>query len=401
MATLLLFVIYVSFIGLGIPDSLLGTAWPAIYKDLGLPISYAGFVSAVISIGTICSSLLSAKLIAKLGVNLVTAFSTLLTALALLAFSFTNSMWLMLVLAIPLGVGAGCIDVALNDYVAVNYSASQMNFLHCFYGVGVSVSPFIMSLVIESSLGWRGGYRIAFIVQLVIAVLAFLTLGVWSKVQHNKIETSKKPKPLSLLNTFKQSGVKLTCLIFILATSIEFTVGNWGSTYLVEAVGLPVDRAATFMMTFYLGIALSRLCSGFLSKKLKTWTLIFIGVAILCVALLTLLFSLTVPILSGITVFFVGFGIGPIFPNLTHLTPIHFGKEISQSVIGVQMAFCNLGVMLAPIICGLLSQLISVKILPIYTLALFVAFVISILFLRKTFRDKTEELNDTSPSTEK
>ncbi len=390
MATLLLFVIYISFIGLGIPDSILGTAWPAIYSELGFAISYAGFISAIVSIGTIFSSLLSARLISVIGANKVTAISTAITAVTLLAYSFTSSIWIMLLLAIPLGFGAGSIDVALNNYVALHCSASQMNFLHCFYGVGVTLSPFVMSMVIESSLGWRGGYRIAFGIQLAIALLAFCTLGVWSKVEHNKDEqVEKERKPLSIIKTFQVPGVKLTCALFFLATAIEFTCGNWGSTYLVEGVGITKNRAAQIMMGYYIGITLSRLISGFLSHRLKSWTLIWIGLFIMGTALITVLFGLTSTIVSEIGIFLIGLGIGPIFPNFTHLTPKHFGQELSQSIIGVQMASCNLGIMLSPVICGLLGQVISIKIFPLYTLALFAILITIVIIVNHFFKKQT------------
>ena len=243
MATALLIIIYIAFIGLGIPDSLFGTAWPAIYSDFGLPFSFGSFVTVIVSCGTVISSIISSKVIAKLGTNKVSAYSTLLTAIALLGYSFAPNLWVMCFLSVILGIGAGSIDVALNNYVALHYSATHMSFLHCFYGVGVSVSPYILSLVIAGKSGWRGGYRITFVIQLAIAALLFISLPLWHKVhgaERNADETEHKS--LSLGNILKIPGVKMMCGLFIASCAIECTCGGWGSTFLVEYKHLSPEK---------------------------------------------------------------------------------------------------------------------------------------------------------------
>ena len=229
MATALLIIIYIAFIGLGIPDSLFGTAWPAIYSEFELPISFGSFVTIIISCGTVLSSVISSKIISRLGTNKVSAYSTLLTALALLGFSFAPNLWVMCFWAIILGVGAGAIDVALNNYVAIHYSATHMSFLHCFYGVGVSVSPYILSLVIAGNFGWRGGYRIAFAIQLIITLLLFLSLPLWRKAHGGENESEENThKDLSFGSVLKIPGVKMMCSLFIASCAIECTCGGWG-----------------------------------------------------------------------------------------------------------------------------------------------------------------------------
>ena len=258
MAALLLIVIYISFIGLGIPDSLFGTAWPAIYAEFHLPISCASFVSVTICCGTVVSSMMSAKVIRLLGTNKVAAVSTAMTAAALLGFSLSGNLLAMCLCAVPLGLGAGAIDTALNNYVALHYSARVMSFLHCFFGVGVTVSPFVLSLVISGEQGWRGGYRIAFGIQLVITLLLFFTLPVWRKV-HPPAESGGQGggRDLSLREIARIPGVKLMWSLFITSCAIECTCGNWASTFLVEYKHVPAERAARIVMFYYAG-ALSR-----------------------------------------------------------------------------------------------------------------------------------------------
>ena len=270
MAALLLIVIYISFIGLGIPDSLFGTAWPAIYAEFHLPISCASFVSVTICCGTVVSSMMSAKVIRLLGTNKVAAVSTAMTAAALLGFSLSGNLLAMCLCAVPLGLGAGAIDTALNNYVALHYSARVMSFLHCFFGVGVTVSPFVLSLVISGEQGWRGGYRIAFGIQLVITLLLFFTLPVWRKV-HPPAESGGQGggRDLSLREIARIPGVKLMWSLFITSCAIECTCGNWASTFLVEYKHVPAERAARIVMFYYAGMTLGRLLSGLLAAKLE------------------------------------------------------------------------------------------------------------------------------------
>ena len=356
MATALLIIIYIAFIGLGIPDSLFGTAWPAIYSDFGLPFSFGSLVTVIVSCGTVISSIISSKVIARLGTNKVSAYSTLLTSIALLGYSFAPNLWVMCFLAIILGIGAGSIDVALNNYVALHYSATHMSFLHCFYGVGVSVSPYILSLVIAGKAGWRGGYRITFVIQLIIAVLLFISFPLWHKECSAEKSTDEVEfKSLSLRNIMKIPGVKMICGLFIASCAIECTCGGWGSTFLVEYKHLPTEKAARIVMVYYVGMTLGRFLSGLLATRLHSWKIIKLGQIVLGVALLLLVLPSNIYLCAS-GMFLIGLGNGPLFPNLNYLTPENFGTEISQSVIGIQMASAYIGIMLAPALCGLLGQ---------------------------------------------
>lgn len=378
MATLLLAVIYTAFIGLGIPDSLFGTAWPAIYREFSLPISFASFVTVTTSCGTVVSSLMSSQVIRRFGTARVSAFSTALTAVALLGFSFSGSFWLLILCAIPLGLGAGAIDTALNNYVALHYSATHMSFLHCFYGVGVSLSPYVLSLVISGPQGWRGGYRTAFAMQLVIALLLFLTLPLWKKVQGVRTDGEsgeEKINALPVRKVLKLPGVKGMCLLFVASVGIEVTAGSWGATFLVESKGVTEDRAAWYVMFYYIGMAVGRFLSGVLAAKLHSWQIIRLGMVVLGVALVVLLLPVP-PVWSAVGLFLVGLGNGPMFPNYNYLAPESFGPEVSQSVIGTQMAFSYIGVMLVPTVFGVLGQVVTVALFPAYLTAFFLVMVV-------------------------
>ncbi len=389
MATTLLIIIYIAFIGLGIPDSLFGTAWPAIYSEFELPISFGSFVTIIISCGTVLSSVISSKIISRLGTNKVSAYSTLLTALALLGFSFAPNLWVMCFLAIILGIGAGAIDVALNNYVALHYSATHMSFLHCFYGVGVSVSPYILSLVIAGNFGWRGGYRIAFAIQLVITLLLFLSLPLWRKAHGGENESEENThKDLSFGSVLKIPGVKMMCSLFIASCAIECTCGGWGSTFLVEYKHLPSEKAAQIIMIYYIGMTLGRFLSGVLAAKLHSWKIIKLGQIVLGLALLLLILPGGV-YLCAAGMFLIGLGNGPLFPNFNYLTPENFGSDISQSVIGIQMASAYIGIMIAPAVCGLLGQVFGMVIFPYY-LILFYAIMIPVTIRIKTMLKRTE-----------
>lgn len=370
MTAFLLFIIYIAFIGLGIPDSLFGTAWPAIYAEFEIPISYASFVTVLISCGTIVSSMCSAKVINRFGTNRVSAFSTAMTAAALMGFSFSGNLLFLCLSAVPLGLGAGAIDTALNNYVAVHYSAKHMSFLHCFYGIGVSVSPYIMSLVIGGESGWRGGYRVAFLLQLCIALLLFFTLPVWKKVHPQETGAQESPRTLTLKETVGIPGVKTMCCLFITSCAIEYTCGSWGSTFLVEHKHMAVEQAAQMVMFYYMGMALGRFLSGVLAARLNCWQIIKIGQCVLGAALVLLLLPLPA-VVSAAGLFLVGLGNGPLFPNFNYLTPQNFGADVSQSVMGVQMAASYVGIMLAPAFFGILGQAAGVGIFPVYLLALY------------------------------
>ena len=372
MATILLMVIYLAFIGLGLPDSLFGAAWPAIYTEYDLPLSFGNFLTVLSFLGTTVSSLCSAKVINRFGTNKVTAFSTALTAVALLMMSFTGSYLPMCLCALPLGLGAGSIDTALNNYVALHYSATQMSFLHCFYGVGVSVSPYILSLVLNGENGWRGGYRIAVLIQVFIALVLFCTFPLWKKA-HGKEngEEEQEVKVLPLKEIVKIPGVKVMWSLFICSCTIECTCGAWGSTFLVEHKGLAVEKAAEIITFYYVGMALGRFLSGVVATKLHSWTIVKIGQAVMGVALVLLCLPVG-GVLPGIALFLVGLGNGPLFPNFNYLTPENFGEELSPSIIGTQMAVSSVAIMIMPVLCSVLGQFLGMGIFPIYLFLFFV-----------------------------
>ena len=371
MATLLLIVIYIAFIGLGVPDSLFGTAWPAIYTDLNLPVSWASIVTIIVSCGTITSSLLSSWLISRFGTGKITAVSTLMTALALLGFSCSDSMLWLCLCAIPLGLGAGSIDTALNNYVALHYKASHMNFLHCFYGIGVSLSPYLMSLALSKGT-WEGGYRAVFWFQLAIAALTALALPLWKKVRHaqNGEEAEETPRVLSFPALMKMPKVRMACLVFIGYCALEYTCGTWGSTFLVNAKGAAADTAARMVTFYYVGLALGRFLSGVLAGRLHSRQLVKIGQMILLAAVVSLFLPLPFAFCS-VSLFFIGLGNGPIFPNMLHLTPELFGKDLSQAVIVAEMATSYIGVLLAPALFGLIAQNVTAALFPVYLLVLY------------------------------
>ena len=371
MATLLLIVIYIAFIGLGVPDSLFGTVWPAIYTDLNLPVSWASIVTIIVSCGTITSSLLSSWLISRFRTGKITAVSTLMTALALLGFSCSDSMLWLCLCAIPLGLGAGSIDTALNNYVALHYKASHMNFLHCFYGIGVSLSPYLMSLALSKGT-WEGGYRAVFWFQLAIAALTVLALPLWKKVRHaqNGEEEEETPRVLSFPALMKMPKVRMACLVFIGYCALEYTCGTWGSTFLVNAKGAAADTAARMVTFYYVGLALGRFLSGVLAGRLHSRQLVKIGQMILLAAVVSLFLPLPFAFCS-VSLFFIGLGNGPIFPNMLHLTPELFGKDLSQAVIGAEMATSYIGVLLAPALFGLIAQNVTAALFPVYLLVLY------------------------------
>lgn len=381
MATILLLFIYIFYIGLGIPDSLLGSAWPAIYQEFHVPVSYASFVSAIISSGTVLSSLFSTRVIAKLGTAKVTALSTCLTAAALAGFSCSrNFLWLGLC-AVPLGIGAGSIDTALNNYVALHYNAMQMSFLHCFYGIGVTASPYLMSLALSDSMNWRGGYRTVFCIQLVIAALSVISLPLWRKIKSAR-QAEEEIRVLPLSQMLRRKKIWASCGVFAGISAIESTCLIWGSTYLTGSIGLSADTAAALITFYFAGMTLGRFLSGLLSLKISDWKIIAVGQSILCIAMFLLLITdNTAAVVLGL--FLVGLGNGPIFPNMTHLTPILYRKETSQSIIGMEMAFSNLSILLTPVLFGFLSDRLGAGIFPAF-LAVMFAFMAGCTILLKT-----------------
>ena len=376
VTTILLIVIYIAFIGLGVPDSLIGSAWPAIHLELSIPVEMVSILTFLISGCTVLSSMFSTRILNKLGTAKVTAFSTAMTALSLVGFSLAPSFWFMIPLAIVLGLGAGAIDSGLNNYVALHCKASHMNFLHCFYGVGVSLSPYIMSQAFEN-VGWRGGYRYAFYVQSAIAILLIISLPMWKKSSSEEQAEEEKGVTLTLLQMAKNRDVQKVWVIMLMTNAIEYACGVWGSTYLVEEKGFSIEKGALALTIYYVGMSLGRFLSGLLANKIKTWKRIFIGSVILAPAIVIMLLPLP-NVFAVLGLFLIGLGNGSIYPNMIHLTPHNFGKEVSQSIMGSQIAFAYIGVMLAPPMVSLISGVFGIKVYPILLALLYVVMVITL-----------------------
>lgn len=366
MATLLLIVIFIDFIGLGIPDSLFGAAWPAINSDFGLPISAANAVTVTMTVCSIISSLMSAKLTEKFSTSKIAAVSTALTAVGLFGFSISKNIYMMFFFTLFLGFGAGAIDAALNNYVAVHYRASHMNFLHCFYGIGVTLSPYLMSLALKNR-SWQSGYRLAFIIQLVISIIAVASLPLWQKNGRLSESSDEKSEKSSFAELIKLPGIKSTWLVFFGSCALEYVSGTWSSSFLVNSRGITVDRAALFVTVYYGGIAFGRFLSGILSSKLKPQQIILIG-TILIIPAIVLVSQPFIPNLIAVGMFLIGLGNGPLYPNMVHLTPIRFGAQRSQAVMGSQMAAAYIGILSMPTLTGFLAQKFSIDIFP-YCLA--------------------------------
>lgn len=379
MYLLLLALIYLAFISLGLPDSLLGSGWPVMHHDLNVPISFMGIISMVISGGTIVSSLLSDQLTRKYGTRIVTVVSVFLTMIALFGFSFSNQFWMLIVFAIPYGLGAGAIDAALNNYVALYYSSKHMSWLHCFWGIGTIISPFAMSYALKNS-SWNNGYRIVAFLQLGIGLLLLVTLPVW-KVNRQNIEDNAKS--IGLIGALKIKGVPYLLIGFFAYCAVEATSMHWASSYMVEVKGITTERAAQFASLFFIGMTVGRFLSGFITNKLGDRKMIILGTCILSSGIISLLIPTGNPIVSLIGFVVIGLGCAPIYPSIIHSIPNNFGEENSGAIIGIQMASAYVGSTFIPPLFGVLGSLTSFAILPVY-LSVFIIIMISMTEL--TFR---------------
>jgi fucose permease len=374
MLTLLLITIYVSFISLGLPDSLLGSAWPAISTGLGVSISAAGILSMITAGGTIVSSINSAKIIRRFGTGRVTAVSVAMTALALLGNSIAPSFIWLCLFAVQLGLGAGAVDSALNNFVALHYESKHMNWLHCFWGVGATAGPIIMAVFLVSKNGWRSGYLVISVIQICLVILLIFTLPLWKKMEHNQTNEETREKPRKISELLKVKIAKPALLSLFCYCSIETTVGLWGSSFLVNSRGLPAEKAAGWISLFYFGITLGRFISGFIAMKIPNKIMIRSGIGLCLAGALTLLLPLPV-FFSLVGFILIGLGCAPIFPSMLHETPNRFGKELSQSAMGIQMACAYLGTTLMPPILGLMAGKIGFSLFPVFLLV-FIALVI-------------------------
>ena len=370
MVHLLLAIIYLSFISLGLPDGLLGSAWPSMYGQLGVPVSFMGIVSMIIAAGTIVSSLMSDQLTYKLGTGKVTAISVAMTMVALFGFSISSSFWMLCLWAIPYGLGAGSVDASLNNYVALHYSSRDMSWLHCMWGVGASVGPYIMGLALSAGRGWNSGYRIVGLIQLVLVAVLFLSLPMW-KGRKNVSESGEAIKPLPLLEVLKVPGSKEVMIAFFCYCAVEQTAGQWASSYLALYRGLNAETAASLGSMFFLGITAGRALNGFLTMRFSDKQLIRTGFALIALGIVCMLLPIgNAASIAGLLL--VGLGCAPIYPCVIHSTPEHFGAERSQALIGVQMASAYVGTCLMPPLFGLLANWIGPFLLPFYLLAILV-----------------------------
>lgn len=368
MYSLLLIIIYIAFISLGLPDSLLGSAWPVMYKDFSVPLAYAGIVTMIISGATIASSLLSERLTRKLGAGLVTSISVLMTAIALFGFSISNSFIAICLWAIPYGLGAGAVDAALNNYVALHYASRHMSWLHCFWGVGAAASPYIMSYCLINGFGWAAGYSSISIIQIVLTVILFLSLPIWKR---NSVSNDNQADPAAtrgLVQILKIRGIKLVLITFFSYCALETTTGLWASSYLVQHRGIDAETAAKFASLFYLGITFGRLLSGFISEKLGDRRLIRYGIIIIIIGVFMVGLPVGINFLALFGLVVIGFGCAPVYPSIIHSTPSNFGKENSQAIIGIQMASGYLGSTLMPPLFGAIARYINIEIYPVYLL---------------------------------
>ena len=367
MTHLLLAVIYLSFISLGLPDSLLGAAWPSMRLEFAVPLSWAGGISLIIALGTVISSLQSDRLTHRFGTGRVTAFSVAATAVALLGFSVSHSYWLLCLWAIPYGLGAGSVDASLNNYVALHYASRHMSWMHCMWGVGAAIGPCIMGWALAGGRGWSGGYRAISMLQFILLAGLMASLPLWKRGAGG--EARGAGVPLKLGQVFSIPGAKQVMAMFFCYCALEQTALLWGSSFLVDRAGVSAGRAATLAGLFCGGITAGRAVSGFMTLRFSDGAMIRIGTAVTAVGAVAMLLPLG-PAASMAGLMLVGLGCAPIYPCVIHSTPAHFGAENSQAVIGVQMASAYLGTCLMPPLFGLLAGQLGAGILPVYLLAL-------------------------------
>ena len=398
MFSLLLFIIYLSFISLGLPDAVLGAAWPIIHEEFGVPISFSGSIYMLISCCTILSSLKSESLRLRFGTGKITAFSVLLTAVAIFGFSISPSLSVMLFFAIPYGLGAGSVDAALNHYVAVHYSGRSMNWLHCMWGIGAALGPYILGFVLQRGESWRSGYLVLSMIQATLTIILFLSLGLWGK-EEKKEKTEEKKTPMSFRQILSITGAKECLVSFFLYCAIEQTLGLWSGSFMVYSLKIEAKLAASFVALFYFGITFGRFLAGILAAKWKDEALILGGCGILFLGLV-LLFCSMVPsqevklfgmelrqILVICALLLSGLGCAPIYPAIIHSTPRNFGAENTSALIGKQMAAAYIGSMSFPPFFGVLAKIFGTGLFPFFSAVLF----FGMLFMYRNLLYKTRE----------
>ena len=379
MTTLLLIIVYFAFISLGLPDSLLGSIWPIAHRELGVPLAWSGPIFMIISLGTVVSSLFSDRLTRRLGAGLVTVLSVALTALALFGFGISTSYWMLCLWAVPYGLGAGSIDVALNNYVALHFKSRHMSWLHCMWGIGASTGPYIMNMILTQGGTWHQGYQTISLIQLILTAVVMLSLPLWKKQRlvsdANTTNSNSPSHALSLREIFALRGAKEVMITFFAYCALEQTAGLWASSYLSNFRGIDPVTAAGYASLFYLGITGGRAISGFITFLLNDSQMIRLGQGIAALGLLLLLFA-PIDALSLAGLVIIGLGCAPIYPSIIHSTPAHFGTDKSQAVIGVQMASAYLGNVFMPPLFGLIARYTSIALYPVYLILLLILMII-------------------------
>lgn len=391
MTSILLVVIYIAFISLGLPDSILGSAWPTMYGEFNVAVSYAGIISMIIAGGTIVSSLISDKLIRRFGTGLVTTISVSLTAIALMGFAFSDSFWQLCLWGIPYGLGAGSVDAALNNFVALHYKSRHMSWLHCFWGIGATAGPFIMGICLTNGLKWNSGYQTIGIIQIILVVCLIISLPLWKAKQMEKNDETVEAKSLSLKQTISLPGAKPILVAFLCYCSIEATAGLWASSYMVLYKGINAQTAAKWASLFYLGITIGRFISGFITDKLGDKNMVRLGQLLVVVGIVVMLLPLS-NTMTLVGLVLLGLGCAPIYPSLLHATPDHFGADKSQSIMGMQMASAYVGSTFMPPIFGFLAENISIKLYPLYLMIFVVLMVVMVERMNKV-QKKEEVIN--------
>ncbi len=375
MLSLLLVIIYISFISLGLPDSLLGSAWPTMYQQLQVPLSYAGIISTIIIGGTIISSLNSDRLIKKFGTGKVTAVSVGMTAAALWGFSVSPSFSVLCLWAIPYGLGAGSVDAALNNFVALHYKAKHMSWLHCFWGVGATLGPYIMGYFLSGGMPWSMGYRSISFIQMALAGILVFSLPLWKKGHQEAEEEIRENKHVTIKELLRLKGAKPVLAAFFCYCALEATAGLWSSSYMVMEKGISPDTAAKWASLFYFGITFGRFLNGFAAMKLSNKEMIRIGQGIIILGILAiLLVQGSLFLCAGFIL--IGMGCAPVYPCLLHETPKNFGKDLSQAIMGIQMACAYVGAALMPLFMGIIAEYVTILLYPYYLMIFAVVMII-------------------------
>lgn len=388
MIHLLLAIIYLAFISLGLPDSLLGSAWPVMYSEFDVPVSYSGVIFFIIALGTVISSLLSDRLTRRLGTGLITAISVAMTAVALFGFSVSHQFFMLCLWAIPYGLGAGSVDAALNNYVAIHFASRHMSWLHCMWGVGASLGPYIMGNALTAGLSWNTGYRRIGILQTALVIILVLSLPLWKRkedrnnVASDAANDNATPRPMKTV--IRVRGVIFAMLCFFAYCALEQTTGLWASSYLVLERGISAETAARYASLFFIGITVGRAISGFITFRLNDKQMVFLGQGIILIGIALMLLPLSnTTVLAGLLI--IGLGCAPIYPSMIHATPVRFGKNLSQAVIGLQMASAYIGTSLMPPLFGALSKLVGLSALPFFLLLLLTLMILAhSVLVRKT-----------------